>query len=233
MAISTTLATPENLVEDQELSILEGKTEIVCYNDPQFKQRHYRTIPNDTSNEGSIKWGNVKSVKRSDGDYAISVSMFEYIPDAGPSSIFLNLLQRAGADGILVNVPERGEMYVMPNSVSKENNGHVVFRKRVWVRNSDLILGSLAQQQAMTEAERLKKQQEIDDLSKPTDPITGNSSLTANSSTTLIIVGVVLFLFFAIIAILKGLKNKKDKEALSDKQSPNAVNIIRIPKSKK
>ena len=231
MAISATLATPTTLQPDQELSIIKGKEEIRCFNDSGLKQEHYRTIPNDDSNEGRILWGNKESVKRTDGDYAVAVSMFEYIPDAGTSNIFLYLLQKAAAEGLLVNVPQRGEMYIMPNSVKEENGGHVVFRKRVWVKNSDLILGSVAQQEAMTEEEKKKKQEELDALSK-TDPITGNGAGGDSSSTIYWIIGIVFVFIGGIILLFKALgKRKKEQEAKDKANAQSPVNVIRIPKS--
>ncbi|PWK27027.1 hypothetical protein LV89_01839 [Arcicella aurantiaca] len=229
MAISTDLKTPLTLVKDQALSIPIGTPEVDCFNDSGLSNPHYRTIPNDKSNEGLIKWANIQSAKQQDGEYAVAVSMFEYIPDSGPSSIFLKMLEKAAAEGLLANVPQRGEMYVMPNSVKEESSGHVVFRKIVWVAASDLVLGSVSQQKAIADAEEEKQKKYLESLTKTdTNPLLGNSALGASLGTWGIIGIVLLFvigLIWGIVALIKK-KKEKSKEAV-----PPPVNVIRIPKS--
>lgn len=227
MAISTELKTPLTLVKDQALSIPIGTPEVECFNDSNLSQKHYRTIPNDKSNEGLIKWANVLSVRQQDGDYAVAVSMFEYIPDSGPSNIFLGLIERAGTEGILINVPQRGEMYVMPNSVREESSGHVVFRKIVWVAASDLVLGSVSQQKAIADAEEEKQKKYLESLLKKDNPILGNSATGTGLGTWGIIGIVLLFLIGLIWGVIALVKKKKGK---STEAVPPPVNIIRIPK---
>jgi hypothetical protein len=227
MAISTELNTPLSLVKDQALSIPQGTQEVSCYNDSNFSQMHYRTIPNDKSDIGSIRWANIASVKKMDGDYAVAVSMFEYIPSTGPSSIFLRLLERASEEGFLANVPQRGEMYIMPDSVREESSGHVVFRKIVWVLASELVLGSVSQQKAIAEAEEEKQKKYLESLLKKDNPILGNSA-GAGLGTWGIIGIVLLFLIGLIWGVIALVKKKKDKNKVAE--SP-PVNIIRIPKT--
>lgn len=235
MAISTSIATPSTLVKDQKLSLKEEYPELECYNDSAMSERHYRTIPNENNNEGNIQWANVPSVLLQDKDYAISVAMFEYVytGDIFRSNIAAAHLNAAYAlTGNKFTDDEGRGYYIQKGSVKVEGD-RVTFRKIVWVLNSKLVLGTAAQQDALTEAQKKKAQDEIDALlkEKPEVPKTGNSANSAISSTVLWIGGLILVFILGVIFLFKGLsKRKKEQDAKDKNESQSPVNIIRIPK---
>jgi hypothetical protein len=231
MAVSTDLKTPLTLVKDQALSIKIGVPEVKCYNDSGFKELHYRTIPNDNSNEGSIRWANLASVKNeADGDYAIAISMFEYVANNRYPNGFGITLYNASVSGEIIDVPERGRMVIEKNSVKSDSNANIVFRKIVWVSASDLVLGTVAQQKAIEDAEAEKQRKYLESLTnKNTNPLLGNTADSSGLGTWGIIGIVLLFLIGLIWGVIALVKKKKKTNEVSQQQIP--VNIIRIPKS--
>lgn len=228
MAVSTTLSTPLSLVKDQLLSIAVGTSNIKCFNDSAFKENHYRTIPNDNSNEAQIRWANLPSVLQIGGDYAVAVSMFEYYPDYRD---VLNQINDAQKSGAITSIPERGRMVIqnVPYTID-DNTRHIVFHKIVWVSATDLVLGSVAQQKAIADDEAAKQKAYIESLTTGTTPKLGNTDTPKASSTIWIILAVLLVLIGGIWALIAG-KKKRDKVEAEKKGSGSNVNIIRIPKN--
>lgn len=230
MAINTTIATPLTLQKDQALSGVLGKNSIPTFNDSALSVAHYRNIPNDQSNEGSIKWANLPSVLLQDGDYAIAVSMFEYLPSMSiGQTLILNRLEQTGELG---NIPDRGPQVVVKGSI-KDDNGHTTWRKLVWVHASDLFLGSVAQLTAQEVEAEKKRQQELADLANPKKkPALGNTNAnTGNSTTTWIIVAIVFVFIAGIWALISSLSKKRKKQEEIQKNSGSQVNVIRLPKN--
>jgi preprotein translocase subunit SecG len=238
MATSPELRTATTLIPNQELLVKQGLTEALCFNDSALTDRHYRTIPKDTTDIGVIRWGNEKSVFRQlDGDYAVCISMFEYVYTGGgiKNTILLTVLIDFSNTGNLYTDPD-GRKFVIQKGTVKDESPRVTFRKLVWVKASDLFLGSTSQFDSI----RLKEEQDQKDLLDKLlngpgggngtgngDPATGNGAKTVLSSTTKIILGVVFFFIAGIwllVAYLKKKKRKKEEEArMTANESNNLI----------
>lgn len=224
-------ATPLTLEPNQELSIKPSLTECNCYNDSKLTDVHYRTIPNDGNAQWFIKWANKPSVAiGTKGEYAVAVTMFEYIVGG---SLLLPLLKNFQTTGEIIEFPDRGRMVIAKDPITVDNGNHYVFRKIVWVRNSDLVLQSAADTQADRDAAEKKQKDDLDKLlTPPKNPITGNQGTPKSSSTIWIILGVFLLIIGGVWALISGAK-KKRAIAEAEKKTGNGsnVNIIRIPKN--
>lgn len=234
MAVSTAISTPLTLKIDQALTLAEDKNIINCFNDSGLSQLHYRTIPKDNSIEGLIRWANLPSVLLPDGDYAVAVSMAEYIYTGGgfASIILLQALPQKANTGELYTDPE-DRKYVIQKDTVKDENPRITFRKIVWVKATDLFLGSVAQKNAIDIEAEKKRQQELIDLANPKkDPITGNVGGNTGSSTTTWIIVAIVFVFIAGIWVLISILSKKRKKQQEiEKSNASQVNVIRIPKN--
>jgi preprotein translocase subunit SecG len=235
MAATAELRTATTLIPNQDLLVKEGITEALCYNDSALTDRHYRTIPKNTSDIGVIRWGNEKSVFRQlDADYSVCVSMFEYVYTGGgvKNAILLTVLTDFSNTGNLYTDPDNRKFIIQKGTV-KDESPRITFRKLVWVKASDLFLGSTSQFDSI----RLKEEQDQKDLldkllkgggsgTGNDDPTTGNGAKTVLSTTTKIVLGVLAFFFIGIIWIIASLKKKKKKEkeaAMMKSQSANLV----------
>jgi preprotein translocase subunit SecG len=233
MATSPELRTATTLIPNQDLLVKQGLTEVVCFNDSALTDRHYRTIPKDTTDIGVIRWGNEKSVFRQlDGDYSVCVSMFEYIYTGGGirHTILLNVLTDFSNTGNLYTDPD-GRKFVVQKGTVKDESPRVFFRKIVWVKASDLFLGSTSQFDAI----RLKEEQDQKDLldkllngpdSGNGNPATGNGAKTVLSTTTKIILGVIAFFIVGILVLVAFLKKKRRKKEEAIMMATESDNLI-------
>ena len=234
MAVSTT---PLTLEANQEISVKAGKASIPCYNDSGLLQQHFRNIPNDGNPQWIIKWANIASVRvGTKGEYAIAVQVYESLfkplrtPFIGSAHFWYPEMVQAGDSGTPINLPDIGTVRIFPKSVYLEGD-YAIFKKIVWVRNSDLELQSAAEIEADRLAEEKKQADELEKLKNGKPPVLGNNDTPKSSSFVWIILGVLLILIGGIWALISG-KKKRDKIALDAKQAGNqAVNIIRIPKN--
>jgi hypothetical protein len=240
MATSPELRTATTLIPNQELLVKQGLTEALCFNDSALTDRHYRTIPKDTTDIGVIRWGNEKSVFRQlDGDYAVCISMFEYVYTGGgiKNTILLTVLTDFSNTGNLYTDPD-GRKFVIQKGTVKDESPRVSFRKLVWVKASDLFLGSTSQFDAI----RLKEEQDQKDLLDKLlngpgtgngngDPTTGNGAKTVLSTATKVILGIVGFLILGIIWLVASLKKKKRKKEEEAKMMATESNNLILEKS--
>lgn len=223
-------ATPLTLEKNQEISIKVGLTQCFCFNDSNLSEQHYRSIPNDGNPQWFLYWANLPSVAiGTKGEYAVAVTMWDYYPDYREVT---NLLMDAQKSGFLIDVPERGRMVIAKTPFVYEENRHLVFRKIVWVRNSDLVLQSAADTQADRDAAEKKQKDDLDKLLvSPKNPITANQD-PPKSSVIWIILGVLLVLIGGTWALISGAKKRRaNAEAEKKTGSGSNVNIIRIPKN--
>lgn len=226
MAVSTELATPLTLVTNQAIRVAKGKDSAIAYNDSQKNSRHYRDVPDDSSNEGLIRWGNLPSIEEADGTYMIAVSMSEYVYTGSGTPA---RIAAAGIENLAkqkkVYEPEDGKkVFPIAGTVTIEGP-RVVFRKLIWVNSFDLLLGTAAQSEALKE--KLKKEQT--DLIEKTIAGSGLEVLGDSKNKYIIIIAVIL----TILILFFVLRNKRKAPPIAPlTQAQNIappINIVRIP----
>ena len=170
-----------------------------------------------------------------DGDYAIAISMFEYIytGDLFSTQATVIALNAKSKTGEIFKDEDNREFTVQEGTVKNERP-RVSFRKIVWVRASNLVLGSAAQQQAIIDKKAKEEQDAIDAIiaAGGKDPRLANNDPPKSGSsiwTTLLIIFVILGI--SIWGLIAWLKRRKKKKEIETGGKPNQnIQIIKIPK---
>jgi hypothetical protein len=236
MAISTTLGTPTTLKKGQQISIKQGVSEVPCWNDSGLTDPHYQAMPREPENpKAQLFWAGIPSVKLGDGDYSVAVSRYESVRYSGTFDVLKKFLQNYAKTGQRVIFPDGEQVYILKESSFTEDNGNVVFQKLVWMKASDLVLGSYAQQEAIGQQGEQEDANGLKKIIEGKPPVLGNSE-NGNGGKglgTWGIVGVVLLFLIGLIwftvALIKKQRNENGQKSNQVQQSP--VNIIRIPKT--